>query len=151
MGDHDRAKAITLELMRISESVPFYREIGPYLLGRIALTQGEIDNAEMLLKQAFAMIDESFWPYQMAMHLAGFVVLGSKQGKMHEAVRCAGVIDVLIQRVFLAVSPHERDEFITALAATRAALGEEDFAVAWEAGKGMTLEQIIQEILADPG
>jgi hypothetical protein len=79
------------------------------------------------------------------------VVLGSKQGKMHEAVRCAGVIDVLIQRVFLAVSPHERDEFITALAATRAALGEEDFAVAWEAGKGMTLEQIIQEILADPG
>ena len=145
MGDFEHAKAITLELMEMPLGIHDFQGIGSYLLGRIALTLGGTDKAEILLKQSLSMVDERTWIYRLAPLLAGIVVLYSKQDKMREAARLAGKIDATLKSVFPGLTPRERGEYGEAMDSTRAALRDEIFSAAWEAGKALHLEQAIQD------
>jgi hypothetical protein len=123
---------------------------GSYLLGRIALTLGGTDKAELLLKQAFSIIDESKWLYDKVTFLAGIAVLYCGQDKVREAARLAGKIDAALRCVFPSLTPRARDEYEAAMASMRAALREEVFAADWEAGQTLDLEQAIQEFINKP-
>ncbi|HET9224487.1 MAG TPA: hypothetical protein VFO07_18385, partial [Roseiflexaceae bacterium] len=68
-------------------------------------------------------------------------------GRPELAARLLGAADALLlalgqPRDWIDSSDHDR-----VVAATRAQLGEEAFATAWEAGRAMTLEQAIEEAL----
>jgi tetratricopeptide (TPR) repeat protein len=148
MGDFERARTKAQELVERTDISPIDRAFGIYVLGRVALTVGETGSAETLLKQSYAIDDESMVLHQKVKLLSAYVVLCSKQGKLPEAAKCAGAIDALLQSILLGLAPRERDEYRTALEAVRSALGEVVFTAAWETGKTLTLEQTIPEILS---
>ena len=68
------------------------------------------------------------WIAGLEVFLLGWAALYTQQGKLHQAARLMGAIDKIYQRTKMVLSPRERDENAEALAATRAALGEEAFA-----------------------
>jgi predicted ATPase/DNA-binding SARP family transcriptional activator len=148
MGDFKGARMKAEALVGLADISTSDRANGIYVLGRIALTLGETGKAESLLKQAFAFVDESFLLHQKAMLLTGYVSLCSKQGRMVEATQCAGAIDEILQKVFLGLPPRMRDEYQEGLETACASLSESAFDQAWESGKLMTLEQLIQEIIS---
>ena len=79
--------------------------------------------------------------------LSAYVILASAQRKPDKAARLGGAMEKQIPSIRLEMSPAERAEYDTAVAATRAALGEEAFAAAWAEGQAMTMEQAIEYAL----
>ena len=66
---------------------------------------------------------------------------------MGRAARLFGAAESLYIPLRFEMSAKERAEHDQAVAAARAALGEEAFAAAWEEGKRMTLEQVVNYAL----
>ncbi len=74
-------------------------------------------------------------------------ILAARQEKIQLAATLFGAQDSLWERGgrhWYKFSPREHSENQPALAAAREALGEENFAREWDAGRAMTVEQIIQ-------
>jgi hypothetical protein len=70
---------------------------------------------------------------------------------MQPAARLLGATEEVFENIRLGLSPRERSEHDEAVAAMRAALGEDAFTAAWEAGRELTPKQAIQELLESPG
>jgi predicted ATPase len=141
MGDLGRAKRCADETLEMCQENSFFREIGHYLLGRVALTAGRLADAEAHLGEAIQWMHGLTSQGQKANHLMGWVVLFARQEKFLLAARIAGAIDPLVQSWYKELSPFERSEYESALEIVRSSLPRGDFAAAWAEGKEMTLDQ----------
>jgi predicted ATPase/DNA-binding SARP family transcriptional activator len=141
MGDLHLAKRCADEILGLCQESNFYREIGHYLYGRIALTEDRLEEAEAQLFEALELMDAQFWPGQMANHFMGWVILFCKQGRYPTAVRIAGAIDTMVLTWYKELSPFERFEYESTVAAMRSSYPESEFTDAWAEGKKMTLDQ----------
>ena len=74
-------------------------------------------------------------------HQAGRVT--SAQGRPEQAVRLFGAAAVLRETTRASLPPAHRAEYDRRVAAARAALDETTFAVAWEEGRALSLEQAV--------
>ena len=140
-ADFPQAVRLGRELIEVYPEIPGNQMIAHYYLGRMALTQGDLVQAEASIKQATSMWDPHYLLFGLEVFLLGWAALYARQGQLPQAARLMGAADVNYQRTKMALSPCERDENAEVQAAARAALGEEAFATAWEEGKVMTLEQ----------
>jgi len=70
------------------------------------------------------------------------------RSRPEKAARLWGAAERLRQSLGCRPAPASRATYERAMAAACAALGEEAFAVAWAAGRAMTLEQAVVEALA---
>jgi hypothetical protein len=113
------------------------KAITHYLLGRVALSQNDLDQAETLIKKA---IIESKGGLAKGVHLQGASVLFSlqgaavlfnRQGKHLQTVRLCGALDELYQRIRLGMPLRERSENEEALASARSAWVSR-FSWAWQ-------------------
>lgn len=114
------------------------RGSGHYLLGRIALSQKELERAGPYIKMS---IQELSWKHDIPRFLLGAAVLFNLQRKRHQAVCLSGTVDESYQRIRQGLSLLEQNENREAMSAARSALGEEVFAAAWQEGLAMTMDQ----------
>lgn len=136
-----------------------------YILGRVALSRGEYSQAGAYLKELITWLnnkDEPFrinfiwspygfkgmnYPTYEAVNALG--VLANAQHQVRRAAILFGAQAALCNWFTNSFSLAERNEYEQALASARAALGEEAFTAAWDAGQAMILEQAVAYALEE--
>ncbi len=145
-GNYEEAYRLGNQILDLPLGVyPDDKAFALYLLGRTALSQKDLDQAERLIRKA---IIENKWNSRF---IQGAAVLFSLQGKHNQAVRLFSATDHFYQVFGLSLPLCERKENEQALEAARLALGEEAFATAWKEGQALTLLQASEEVIQAGG
>jgi hypothetical protein len=85
----------------------------------------------------------------IAYPLVGFAFLAAAQNQMERSTRLFGVAESLYPPLRFEMSSRERAEHDQAIAAARAALGEDAFQAAYDEGKKMTLDEVVAYALEE--
>jgi hypothetical protein len=118
-----------------------------HALGLVAWRQGDRRRAMTLLRESLVLRREMGNRPGIAECLEGLAAVATvDQGE--RAVRLLGAAEALRRVIAMPLPPVERPGHAATVMALRAALGEPTFAVAWEAGQAMTLEEVVAEALA---
>jgi predicted ATPase/class 3 adenylate cyclase len=145
-GDYEGAGALYEESLAISRQLGHQWGIAHSLdgLGHVTSDQGDYAAARALYEESLAIFRQLGDQRGIALALDGLAALAAAhQGQPERAARLSGAAEALREAVGAPLSPHERAEYHRHVAATRAALGEEAFAAAWEAGRALSLEQAV--------
>ena len=137
--------------VQIEESIQLYRQIGQRralaeslaTLAKIALTKGERAQARILYNESQEIARELNHMWLIAACLEGRAGIAAEEGQLTWAVQLWGAADALRENIRVSIPLIERAEYERSIAAARTGLGKHDFAIAWEAGRAMTLEQAI--------
>jgi non-specific serine/threonine protein kinase len=111
---------------------------------------GDAARAEALYGEGLRLSLAQNEQRNVATALAGFAVLTAARGESARAARLCGASAAILERVGSRLTPSAQANLDSATAATRAALGETAFTVAWNAGTGLTPEEAIAESPAPP-
>jgi tetratricopeptide (TPR) repeat protein len=129
-------------------------------LGRVAQSQGDsvaarAYYAEMLGMQRQRISPLFNWTWlktygcAIAYPLEGFAFLAAAQNQMERSTRLFGVTEILYPPLRFEMSSKERAKHDQAIAAARAALGEDAFQAAYDEGKKMTLDEAVAYALEE--
>jgi tetratricopeptide (TPR) repeat protein len=148
-GESSEARAL------LEEALSIFRVTGRWEIGDVLASLGEVARMESDLARAIALLRES---------LARLRIVGEKRQICHSLCLIA-LVEVeqgahgRALPLFAAamanaprggpLEPAERRPYDDALAASRAALGEEAYAAAWAEGRAMNLEQAIAYALGE--
>ena len=149
----DYAAARTLQ----EESLALRKELGDRLgiafslndLAIVAIRQGDAAAALPLLKESLALSQELGNREGIISSLEVFAGIYQAQGQEAQAARLWGAADTFREEMHFSLPPNERNERDPQLVLARDRLGEERFATAWAEGRTMTLEQAVEEALAE--
>lgn len=144
-GDLARAEALFARLDEPAIDIAFIVVEVPWRLGCIALARGDIERAEEQFRESIRRVQRYDLPYVLRLNLAGLAAVACRCGDYQCAVQLLGAdqrhfVDIHVGHWLAPYWPMYDD----ALAASRAALGEEAFAAAWEAGRGMGVEELLR-------
>jgi tetratricopeptide (TPR) repeat protein len=120
-------------------------------LGKVAYQQGEFQAAASRLRKAISIISEVGDKWFLLICLESLALVASAQGQAEAAARWLGSTEAL-RKAFsqpreLADQPlYERN-----VAEIQSRLGRHAFDLAWEEGRKMTLEQVVDDALAAGG
>jgi tetratricopeptide (TPR) repeat protein len=137
---------------RVEESVGLLREIGGredqiaaslIWLGRVETHQGNFASARACYEESLALARKGEFREEMAAGLEGLAGVVAAQGASTWAMRLWGAADMLREAIGTLIPPVDRADYDRAVAATRAQLGEQDFAALWAEGRMMTLDQVL--------
>jgi len=161
-GNYELATKRFEEALKISQETNFKQGTfyALYNLGRVAQSRDEHATArayyaEILEKQRQRIISLFKWGYlktyvaAISYPLEGFAILAVVQNQMQRAARLLGAAENLYVPLRFEMSAKERTEHDQAIATARAALGEEAFAIAYEDGKKMTMDEAVAYALGD--
>ena len=119
-----------------------------HLLGRIALSSGDLDLAVNYCHQMISGNAPAIWPEMgiisppdTAYQLETLGVLAAAMGQMKRAVIVFSAIQNWETQIAGIYGPRERNEHQAAFAAARQSLGDEAFSVAWQDGQSMALDE----------
>jgi DNA-binding NarL/FixJ family response regulator len=141
-GDYHLAAACFEEGLTIEEEIGS-RERRGWMLADFALTVGHLGDwtrAASLWQAAIALHDELGSVYGMAVCVLG---LAGLQSQPERATQLLSAAQTAFEVSMEAIEPHYRIEHERQTAAVRAALGAESFALAWAAGRAMSMKQAI--------
>ncbi len=141
------------------ESLSRFRELGDRenaadcldILGRAAIEQGDFNRARSLLREGFTLYKDLDDKTGMALCLWSMAALATSEAaerEQHGSARAAklfGAADALNA----ATSPFQVAYFERHLTSAREQTGAETWKAAWEEGRAMTLEEIIEYALSD--
>jgi tetratricopeptide (TPR) repeat protein len=144
-GDYARA------CVYYQESEALFSEVGEevhvarltHSLGYVARHQGDLEQAAALFHESLAMFRKLGNQRGIAECLAGLAGLAANQGQPRWGGQLLGAAEAMLSALGGAWWPADRVEYERNVAAIRAALTEEAFAVVWAEGQTMTLEQAI--------
>jgi predicted ATPase len=148
-GNVARAKSLA------EQSLVHTRELGMpdglaeslLLLARVATVQGDHVAACARFEQCLAIVKEANDKGDIALYLVWLAEVIAAQGELVWAARLWGAAEVLREVIGAPIPPVERAAYEQAAAAARSQLSEEAFAAAWQEGRTMQLEQIIDNLL----
>jgi DNA-binding CsgD family transcriptional regulator len=148
-GQHD------LAIARFEAALAMWRSLGDRVgavramifLGQALLARGEAARAEVLLREALTTIRDADYEQILPAALRTAAQLAAVRGAATAAARWYGAeegLRAVLGMEFAAVrrASHERT-----IAVVRATMGEEAFAAAWAAGRGLSAAQVIAEVL----
>jgi hypothetical protein len=119
-----------------------------YQLGRIARAQGDAAGARTSFAAGLRLFRELGQRRGVAFALVGLAGTAAP-GQERRAARLLGAAAALQAALGVALDTGARAEYERAVAAARAALGEEEFAAAWAEGRGLSPEQAVAYALED--
>jgi predicted ATPase/DNA-binding SARP family transcriptional activator len=154
LGARDVGRAVQLveEAVGVARSFGQDRELAIALnvLGEIRLEQRNVPLAEALFREAVVALHRDPLPAFMARSLEMLAVIRIEQGAMAEGLRLFGAAEGIREIVGAAPFKRDQDRYEPRIAAARGALGEEGSGRAWAEGRRMTLDQVIDAVLATP-
>jgi hypothetical protein len=135
-----------LALARETETKDVEASILP-VLGDVFLTRGDSTRAGVLYREGLTLAARIGQNQAVADGLRRLAGLAGAAGQGTRAARLFGAADMLRTVMGTPIPPAEREGYDRDVDAARAALGEEAFAAAWEAGQALSPEEAIAEAL----
>jgi tetratricopeptide (TPR) repeat protein len=153
LGNHAEARAYHEENLAIMRGLGNRRYVARSLaqLGSAGIHERDHARAQALLAESLQIIRELGDALGLIFSLKVAVDLELALERMGRAARLQGAIDALREGVGAPLNPREHGGYEANVAAMRAALGEPGFAVAWAAGRAMSMEQAIAYALEGSG
>jgi tetratricopeptide (TPR) repeat protein len=161
-GDHELAtkrfeQGLSMSQEADSKNGQFHALYG---LGRVAQSNGDYSVARARYAEMLKMPRQQIKPIYvwhwlktygcvMAYPLVALAALAAEQNMKERAARLLSAAENLYAPLRFEMSAAERTEHDRAVAATRAALGEEAYRAAYEEGKKMTLDEAVAYALGD--
>jgi predicted ATPase/class 3 adenylate cyclase/DNA-binding XRE family transcriptional regulator len=145
-GDLERAEALYTESLALARELGDRDHLALCLnnLGDVARRRGELSQSEGLLRGALAVYWELRDPRRCAMVLESLAETAGAEARQGERVaRLLGAATALREAIGAPLTVSSQEELAQAVAAARAALGEEAWAAAFAAGKVLSMEQAI--------
>jgi hypothetical protein len=117
-------------------------------LGGVAQVRGDVDRVAALATESLRLNREQGWLWYVpeSIELLGGVALA--RGELACAARLLGAAEARREATGAVRPPIFRGPYAAHVAALREALGEDRFRVAWAAGRGMALDDALEEALA---
>jgi DNA-binding CsgD family transcriptional regulator len=146
-GDIDRARLIEEEAAALFRQIGALRWIGQteWLLGMFAASQQRFPEAARYYQKSLrTLIDAAdvVWLYKP---LAGLAAVAVENGDAESAARLLGAVDTMLLSTGGHLYPQHRPMYEQADTAARAALGAERFTAVHDAGRRLTLEELLAE------
>jgi predicted ATPase/tetratricopeptide (TPR) repeat protein/DNA-binding XRE family transcriptional regulator len=120
-------------------------------LGSIEAHVGEVGRASELFEESLRLALRFGFTFDAVICLEGMARVDTMRGKPQRAARLLGASTAQREGLGLTLMPVALPDHEHAVRAARAALGEAAFQAAWEAGRAMSLEAAISEVLGEDG
>jgi tetratricopeptide (TPR) repeat protein len=139
-GDQARARALLEETLAILERYDdrWTRAMALTMLGQVELASGNPSRAVVLLDESAALFRSIGNLLYLPWCLEGLAGVAAARGEWARAARLGGARDSLCARLGFPLPPAHPAGYAATLAAARAALGDEAFAAAREAGRALS-------------
>jgi hypothetical protein len=105
-----------------------------------------LTRATELLHESLQFAWQTRTPEKIAGSLEGLAEVARAERRADAAARLHGAAAALCERAGVAILPDDSPRYDRGVAAVRTALGDEAFAVAWEAGRTTPLEHVIADV-----
>ncbi len=149
-GEPDLAESHLREALTIAIELsdPFHIGYALVALGSLATAAGEIDRAMPLLREAMSHLERLGSPGGIGLCLDAIADVAILSGEPPLAARWIGATDAAQAEAGIARNELTPGEHAARVAAITAALGEDDYRRAWEAGQALSLDEAVAEALA---
>ncbi|MEZ4867599.1 MAG: tetratricopeptide repeat protein [Caldilineaceae bacterium] len=151
LGNDDAAQALLEESLSLHQALGSKDGIATALhnLANLARKQGNSPLARSRYRESLLLIRElgnQGW-YELA--LRDIALLFAQEAKPAVAAQLSGATEAYRATTGVTIPPREVAAYEQTLAAARTGLGEAAFATAWAAGRAMTLDQAVDDALAE--
>lgn len=148
--DFETARPLFYEALAISREIGVKQAIGCILnnLGAVAFALGDVQTAAAHFAESLKMTRELGEYITFSYSLDGFAALAVKRGEAERAAQLSGAAEVLREARGFEIEPADRRFRDAYLLQIRAALDEESFSKAFDAGRKMKMEKVIETALA---
>jgi len=145
-GDLNEAAALSDEALALFRGLGdrLHTALASFNVAQIALARGSAAEAAALYEQILGEVSRFGVRGLEANALAGLAGVATTSGQPERAARLLGAIHALCEAIALPVLPHYT-QHKRAIVETRAALAEQVYRAAWEAGRGLTVDEAIAE------
>jgi predicted ATPase len=151
LGRYDEARRHLSEARDLADRAGDWLAAGARAqLGILAVLQGRLDEAPVLLAGALDVSLAARSTQFVAMCLVGYAWLAFADGDLDRAARLEGSAEGLRQRVGLPAWPHLRKKEAELVAQIRQRLGASQFDQAFAAGSQLTLQQAVAIVQDQP-
>lgn len=111
--------------------------------GFVALFRDDLSNARTLFLEALQLFSERGYQLGVICVLVGMAGVAGKRGDHYDAARLLGAVEAALVSSSMALAPADRVESERIAAASLAALGRQDFDLAWAAGQQHAISQTL--------
>jgi hypothetical protein len=117
-------------------------------LGHVAREMGDYAGASVRYRESLAVRRELEDASLIALSLEDFAILAGRQKQHERAARLLGAAEALCQTLGRTPPLTDPGQYAHTVDSARDALGEEAFAAAWEKGRAMSLERMVEYALS---
>jgi tetratricopeptide (TPR) repeat protein len=148
-ADYTSAKAFFVENLTLSRKLGDSKHIGYSLanLGLVALSQGDYDQAVARYTDSLALVRELGDNRIIAECLEGVAGVAAARQELERAARLWGAAEALREAISTPLSPAEQRRYEQMVGAARTQTDEASWAAMWAAGREMTLEKALAEVM----
>jgi tetratricopeptide (TPR) repeat protein len=152
-GDYDRATMLAEEGRDLASELGNKRVFATSLLhlGDIALEQGDLEQARRQYVEGLMVSREIGDRAVMISCLDGVACLAIAEGKPDDATRLFSSVDALSDAIGISRPAHNQHRYERHLAVLCTQLSADDFTAARNAGRLLSLEEVVAGVLADAG
>jgi len=146
-GEIERAALLLAESRALSEGIGFREGIAwsAEQLGLLAAVDGD-PAAITLLRRSLELHTELRDRWRMSSVLEDLAAIALALGQARQAARLLGAAEAIRDAIGTVIAPCERPQHLQTLAAVRAALSEEQFAVARQQGLVATMDELTPDL-----
>jgi non-specific serine/threonine protein kinase len=146
-GNYERAAEYLAEALAQQQAIGFAWGAGFTVgnLGRLAFLRGDLVTAAARYRERLDHARAQGDPWMATWSLIGLAKVALAIGQPERAARLLGAKATLDAVMGRFVEPADREEEARTLAAARAALDEDRFAIAWEEGRALSFEAAVAE------
>jgi tetratricopeptide (TPR) repeat protein len=149
-GNREQARALLEEGLAVARESLGSAEPSLFTsMGMVALDESDADRAEASFCESLTYTRIRGPLYDVAMNLEGLASVAVLRGLAQRAAQLFGAADAIRTRIGIPMWPVNRLLHDRHVASVRAALGNEGFRIAWEAGYTMAVEQVIADAMQE--